>query len=410
MGRNQHRPEMHKRASWKQPVRVATTAAGTLATSFENGDTIDGKTLATGDRILLKDQGTGTENGIYIVAASGAPARAFDMDDASEVVGALVYVVDGTANGGKVFRNTNLTTPTLGATDITFDELTAGTAVLALDDLTDVVVSAPDDADVLTYDGGSGLWYPMPPSAGSLALDDLTDVNAPSPADQDVLTWDDGAGEWVAAAAPGGDDGGRPYLDTYSDPLDGTMGDDFDESSLNARWTRRTITSGWETYQVGGGSWLQCTIGSATAACQYEQTAPAGDWEFIASFLVTRSHSAAFMYGLMCKDSSGNGRGACFYSDYNCYVGTIASHAYSTFTSSLQLGHGIPYGAGEKVWARLRKSGNTIYCSWSNNGTFWTPELSVSDSSTWATIALGRVYGASSSGEDFYIDRFDRVA
>jgi len=60
----------------KQAVRVATTAAGTLASSFENGDSIDGITLATGDRILIKDQADPAENGIYIVAASGAPSRA----------------------------------------------------------------------------------------------------------------------------------------------------------------------------------------------------------------------------------------------------------------------------------------------------------------------------------------------
>ena len=66
--------------SWKQPVRVATTANGTLATAFANGQTIDGVTLATGDRILIKDQSTGADNGIYTVNSSGAPTRATDAD------------------------------------------------------------------------------------------------------------------------------------------------------------------------------------------------------------------------------------------------------------------------------------------------------------------------------------------
>ena len=56
----------------KNSVRVATTANGTLATAFANGQTVDGITLATNDRILLKDQSTGSENGIYTVNASGA--------------------------------------------------------------------------------------------------------------------------------------------------------------------------------------------------------------------------------------------------------------------------------------------------------------------------------------------------
>ena len=49
----------------KNSVRVATTANGTLSSAFANGQTVDGISLATGDRILLKDQSTGSENGIY---------------------------------------------------------------------------------------------------------------------------------------------------------------------------------------------------------------------------------------------------------------------------------------------------------------------------------------------------------
>lgn len=86
--------------SFKDAVRVATTAAGTLASGFENGDTVDGVTLATGDRILIKDQSSAAENGIYTVNASGAPTRAVDADASGEIeVGTVVYVQSGTANG-----------------------------------------------------------------------------------------------------------------------------------------------------------------------------------------------------------------------------------------------------------------------------------------------------------------------
>src|SRR5690349_16467734 len=84
--------------SWKQAVRAATTSAHTLATDYENGDIIDGVTLATGDRVLIKNQATASENGIYIVNASGAPARATDADSGAELVNASVYVSEGTAN------------------------------------------------------------------------------------------------------------------------------------------------------------------------------------------------------------------------------------------------------------------------------------------------------------------------
>lgn len=84
-------------------VRVATTAAGTLATSFENGDSVDGVTLATGDRILIKDQAAPAQNGIYVVNASGTPTRADDMNAASEVDGTMVVVEDGTSNAGTLW-------------------------------------------------------------------------------------------------------------------------------------------------------------------------------------------------------------------------------------------------------------------------------------------------------------------
>ena len=83
----------------KDSVRVATTAAGTLASDFENGDTVDGVVLSTGDRILIKDQASGSENGIYTVNASGAPTRAVDADEDSEVTaGMFCFVEEGTTN------------------------------------------------------------------------------------------------------------------------------------------------------------------------------------------------------------------------------------------------------------------------------------------------------------------------
>lgn len=91
---------------WKSVVRVATTAAGTLASDYESGDTIDGVVLAQGDRLLIKDQAAPAENGIYVVAASGAPARATDADAFAELNSACVMVSDGTANADKGFLQT----------------------------------------------------------------------------------------------------------------------------------------------------------------------------------------------------------------------------------------------------------------------------------------------------------------
>lgn len=111
--------------SWKNPVRAATTAAGTLATSFENTDVIDGVTLATGDRILIKNQAAGAENGIYVVAASGAPTRATDADSGAEMSGAATFVEEGTANADSGWVCTNDGTITLGSTNLTFVQWTS---------------------------------------------------------------------------------------------------------------------------------------------------------------------------------------------------------------------------------------------------------------------------------------------
>lgn len=102
-------------------VRAATTANGTLSTAYENGDTLDGITLATGDRILIKDQTTGSENGIYTVNASGAPTRATDFDADAEVRQAYILVQEGTVNAGSVFRNSNTSAVTVGTTALTFE-------------------------------------------------------------------------------------------------------------------------------------------------------------------------------------------------------------------------------------------------------------------------------------------------
>lgn len=112
----------------KPSVKVATTAAGTLASSFENGDTIDGVTLSTGDRILIKDQAAPAENGIYTVNASGAPTRATDMDAWNEVPGAFVVVEEGTANADTIWLASANAGGTLNTTAINWQQIptTAG--------------------------------------------------------------------------------------------------------------------------------------------------------------------------------------------------------------------------------------------------------------------------------------------
>lgn len=128
----QYADNLARGAKWKDPVRVATTTNGTLGTAFADGQTVDGVVLATGDRILLKDQSTGADNGIYVVAASGAPTRAVDMDASSEIsAGTAVYVTEGTANGDKAFAITTNGTITLGTTATAWGQIGGGTTYSA---------------------------------------------------------------------------------------------------------------------------------------------------------------------------------------------------------------------------------------------------------------------------------------
>ena len=82
----------------KQSVKVATTASITISGT----QTIDGIAVVAGDRVLVKDQATASQNGIYVVAA-GAWTRATDNNTWAEMVSAYVFVEQGTVNADNGF-------------------------------------------------------------------------------------------------------------------------------------------------------------------------------------------------------------------------------------------------------------------------------------------------------------------
>lgn len=101
-------------------ARAATTANITIATALNAGDVIDGVTLAALDPVLVKDQSSGAQNGLIIAGVT--PARSELMCTGLDTVGSFVVVREGTANGGKVFRNTNAGVVTIDTTALTFAE------------------------------------------------------------------------------------------------------------------------------------------------------------------------------------------------------------------------------------------------------------------------------------------------
>ena len=120
----------------KDSVVATTTTNGTLSTAFANGQSIDGVTLQTGDRILIKNQTTASQNGIYNVNASGAPSRATDMATGANAAGAFVFVEQGTVNAENGFTCTSDTgSAVVGTNNLTFAQFSGAGQVIAGDGL-----------------------------------------------------------------------------------------------------------------------------------------------------------------------------------------------------------------------------------------------------------------------------------
>lgn len=121
----------------KTPVRVATTANISLAAL----QTIDGVSLAAGDRVLVKDQTDAVDNGIWL-AATSSWSRDLDFDGSYDCVqGTLIPVTSGTTNGQTVWQLTTAS-PVIGTSSMTFER-----------------GAFSDAANVAADDGASGsLW------------------------------------------------------------------------------------------------------------------------------------------------------------------------------------------------------------------------------------------------------------
>jgi len=109
---------------WKASVRAASTANVTVASP---GTTLDGVTLAVNDRVLLKNQTTGSENGIYVWTASGsALTRPADAAAGTLTSGTAVYVTEGTTLGDTAWTLTTNDPITVGTTSTTWAQFGGG--------------------------------------------------------------------------------------------------------------------------------------------------------------------------------------------------------------------------------------------------------------------------------------------
>jgi hypothetical protein len=149
----------------KESVRVGTTAnltstyASNVLTASSNGAlSIDGVTVSVADRILVKNQSTSTQNGVYDVTTTGSGSAAFvltrsaDGDSSSDMSGgSFFFIEEGTTNADNGYVATHNGSPTLGSDAITFaqfsgaGQISAGAALTKTGNTIDVDV---DDSSI----------------------------------------------------------------------------------------------------------------------------------------------------------------------------------------------------------------------------------------------------------------------
>ena len=118
----------------KDSCVAATTGNITISTALNNGDTIDGVTLSTNDRVLVKDQSTASQNGIYIVGSS--PARADDLAAGADAAGMFTFVEQGTVNADNGFVCTsNKGSAVVGTNNLTYAQFSGAGQITAGDGL-----------------------------------------------------------------------------------------------------------------------------------------------------------------------------------------------------------------------------------------------------------------------------------
>lgn len=135
----------------KDAVRVAST--GNITISNPGTAIFDGVTLSNGDRILLKDQSTASQNGIYVFnGSSSALTRALDADDGTELrPGTSVFVTEGTVNADRAYLIVSDAAITIGTTAMTWSQFGGGTTYTASNG---AVMSGTDIRGVVASGGG----------------------------------------------------------------------------------------------------------------------------------------------------------------------------------------------------------------------------------------------------------------
>ena len=209
----------------KDSVRLATASAlaavtynngaGTLTADANGALTIDGVATVANDRVLIKNQASAVQNGIYKVTTIGSGSAAFvltrspDADTAAELTGGTFFFVEeGTANADNGYVATHNGTPTFGSTSIAFQQFSGAGQISAGDALTktgNTINVAVDDSSIETNSDAlrvkaSGITNAM--LAGSIAASKLAGSIGNAKLSNSTITVGDGSN--TTAVALGG--------------------------------------------------------------------------------------------------------------------------------------------------------------------------------------------------------------
>ena len=117
----------------KDSCVAATTANITIGSDLANGDTIDGVTLSNNDRVLVKDQSTASQNGIYVVSGS-TPSRAVDLAASADAAGMFTFIEQGTVNADNGFVCTsNKGSAVVGTNNLTYAQFSGAGQITTAD-------------------------------------------------------------------------------------------------------------------------------------------------------------------------------------------------------------------------------------------------------------------------------------
>ena len=209
----------------KDSCRLATAAAlaavtynngnGTLTADANGALTIDGVATVANDRVLIKNQASAVQNGIYKVTTIGSGSAAFvltrspDADTAAELTGGTFFFVEeGTANADNGYVATHNGTPTFGSTNIAFQQFSGAGQISAGDALTktgNTIDVAVDDSSIETNSDAlrvKALGITNAMLAGSIAASKLAGSIGNSKLSNSSITVGDGSN--TTAVALGG--------------------------------------------------------------------------------------------------------------------------------------------------------------------------------------------------------------